>query len=348
MNIKDIIISRFERPQRNELGGVSSQYARDERIDSLKFFLIVLVIVGHVVNDTLFRGDNICNITKTWIYSFHMPLFVFISGYFSRKKDLKSFWFGSLKLFETLLFFQIIALILKVIIHAEFEKASLLIPWYHLWYLLCLIYWRLLLVIMPKKILNHALHVLIITIFLGLFAGFLPFNKILSLQRFFAFMPFFFLGYYMRGKSLYVKSKYFRVFCYFALIFSFFVPIFFAPLLGDLRQMLPYNNSNDLFCRLFMYCLSVPMATVFLNVCPSFKWSAMQGKHTLQYFIYHPFIMVFLFRISQYFNLPTDYLIAICYSIGICLLIYMLLKSRFFINMTNPSLFFIKNNTAKE
>jgi fucose 4-O-acetylase-like acetyltransferase len=50
-------------------------------IDFLKGFTILLVILGHCIefNDT----DYWNNIVFRYIYSFHMPLFMFLSGYVS-------------------------------------------------------------------------------------------------------------------------------------------------------------------------------------------------------------------------------------------------------------------------
>lgn len=51
--------------------------ARISYIDQLKGIAILLVVLGHVI------GYNNCENSFLWrfIYSFHMPLFMFISGY---------------------------------------------------------------------------------------------------------------------------------------------------------------------------------------------------------------------------------------------------------------------------
>ena len=52
--------------------------ARSPYWDTLKGLLILLVILGHC-------GTALSEGLLSVIYSFHMPLFVFISGYFSKK-----------------------------------------------------------------------------------------------------------------------------------------------------------------------------------------------------------------------------------------------------------------------
>ena len=57
---------------------------RDYLFDNYKAFLIVLVVVGHFIE--VASDDNVVMETTKWIiFSFHMPAFVFISGYFSKK-----------------------------------------------------------------------------------------------------------------------------------------------------------------------------------------------------------------------------------------------------------------------
>lgn len=50
-------------------------------IDALRGFAILLVIAGHVIQ-TLYGTDGL---VFRYIYSFHMPLFVFLSGFVSYK-----------------------------------------------------------------------------------------------------------------------------------------------------------------------------------------------------------------------------------------------------------------------
>lgn len=55
--------------------------------DTLKGILIVLVVLGHTGTAL---GEKILSV----IYSFHMPLFLFISGYFSKRDMSKTLPWG--------------------------------------------------------------------------------------------------------------------------------------------------------------------------------------------------------------------------------------------------------------
>ena len=178
---------------------------RDDRIDSVKFWLIVLVIAAHVFMRKEFADSSACAVVWNWICIFAMPLFIFISGYFSRKKDLGSFLLSIWKLLEPLIIFQIIALLFYV---DTLSIRKILTPWFMLWYLLSLIYWRIMLQLIPDKILRHKKIILFSTFCISILAGFLPFDRFLSAQRALSLMPFFFCGYYFRDKNLYLPDKY--------------------------------------------------------------------------------------------------------------------------------------------
>lgn len=168
---------------------------RNGQLDSIKFCLIVLVIAGHVFSKIEASWPSgYCRIIWQWIYMFHMPLFVALSGYFSHKKSMKDFFYSSLRLLEPLILFQVGYIILN---HA-FSISEILTPWWILWYLLSLFFWRTILQFLPQKLIGKKWIVIACAFILSILVGFSPLTKFLSLQRTFAFLPFFFIGYYLR------------------------------------------------------------------------------------------------------------------------------------------------------
>ena len=62
---------------------------RIELIDYLKGYAIILVVLGHVIvfsNPTEFTQSQLF----TFVYSFHMPLLLFLSGYLVCQKPIGS------------------------------------------------------------------------------------------------------------------------------------------------------------------------------------------------------------------------------------------------------------------
>lgn len=86
---------------------------RDTYLDSVKAVLIFFVILGHCITRI---GENTECITLFFnvIYSFHMPLFVFISGFFfNSNKDRSSIIKNCMELFSAYLLFQLIWTIIR-------------------------------------------------------------------------------------------------------------------------------------------------------------------------------------------------------------------------------------------
>ena len=57
---------------------------RNERVDNLKGILTVLVVFGHFLELIMDQGWT--KYVYELIYSFHMPFFIFTSGYFYKYK----------------------------------------------------------------------------------------------------------------------------------------------------------------------------------------------------------------------------------------------------------------------
>ena len=323
------------------MGGVkTTPRVRDERIDSVKYWLIVLVIAGHVFMRSEFSELTSCVVTWKWIYIFHMPLFIFISGYFSRKKKKAELTASIWKLLEPLIVFQALTLLPRFIVKG-FSFSAILTPWYVLWYLLSLIYWRLLIQIIPDRILNNAKLILIVTFCISILAGFLPFSRFLSIQRTLSFMPFFFLGYYMRGKNIYLPDRY-KPFSLLLLISVIAVPLCFPQFLGDLCHADPYGSAYGALKRMFTFGLAVLMSVAFINVCPNKPCIAQQGRLTMQYYVYHALAITPLMIIASKLNIPMSFVSATIYTIVMTIGIGILSRLPYFTKFTNPSSFFKK------
>lgn len=296
------------------IGGILSPKYRDERIDSVKYCLMILVVVGHVFSRKPFTSTQGCSVVWEWIYMFHMPLFVFLSGFFSYKKDTKNYILSCWKLFEPLLIFQLLMRGIDYLFTGSVTWKDLLTPWWVLWYLLSLIYWRSFVQFMPDRLLRNVKALFLLASLVSIISGLLPFNRFLSLQRTLSFFPFFFLGYSMKGRRLYISTKY-KPLCILFLAITLILPFFFSKYLGDLNQAQPYNNIRDMFSRIFVFCLSLPISVAFINICPNIPWISQQGRLTLYYYICHAIIIYFFMIIVSKYHLPTSFLAATLYTI---------------------------------
>ena len=166
--------------------------ARDYAFDTIKAMLIFLVVFGHVIVSC--KGMHpALQVLYECIYTFHVPLFVFVSGFFAKKacNSRREALFGALPTFV------IFALLFTVVRYLCFpgDRNAILAGWFNppfaMWYLLCLFYWRFL----AKDVSRLKGFALPVLFALGLGCGFINMaGQIFSLFRAFAFFPFFWLG----------------------------------------------------------------------------------------------------------------------------------------------------------
>lgn len=176
----------------NASGGDRTQQSvadRDPFLDNAKGLLIVLVVLGHLLETIpIDAADGLYK----WIYAFHMPAFVVVSGYLSRNFRATPRQCRGL---VTLLLVPYIAVQLlmsfeRVIFGGAGFSLNLFVPSFAIWYLLALVVWRLmtplLLAIPHPLIISIAVSVLSVTY--GGLSGELAGARVLS------FLPFFTLG----------------------------------------------------------------------------------------------------------------------------------------------------------
>ncbi|MGN1266628.1 MAG: acyltransferase family protein [Dorea sp.] len=160
---------------------------RDYLFDNYKTLLIFLVVVGHFI-EPCYDNTTVLSALKWMISSFHMPAFIFISGYFS-KRELPITKLIQRLVIPYLVYEAIYYLFYTFITHKE-TKLYLLYPKFSLWYLFALFVWR---VITPwvKKIPYH----MILSILAGLLIGYSHMKgNYLTLPRILVFYPFFLAG----------------------------------------------------------------------------------------------------------------------------------------------------------
>ncbi|KAF1295120.1 hypothetical protein BAU15_05030 [Enterococcus sp. JM4C] len=174
---------------------ISHQANRSILFDNIKGILIFLVVFGHALE--YFRLDNpFIETLYTFIYLFHMPVFVFISGYFSknlnkgRKTAVTNF------LIPFLLLNSILSI--GLVLSGNIDSFTILNPGWTLWYFYTMFIWRLLL---PDLI--RVRHVFMLSLLAGILAGFVTeFGTFMALARTLSFSPYFLAGYFFNEASV--------------------------------------------------------------------------------------------------------------------------------------------------
>ncbi|GHE81742.1 membrane protein [Streptomyces werraensis] len=168
---------------------------RDAFFDNAKYLAIVLVAVGHAWGQLL--DDGAVETAYRVVYTFHMPAFILISGYFSRSFDLRP------KHVRRLITGVVVPYVVFETAYSLFQRygndepghgITLLDPTYHLWFLCALFVWRITTPVW--KAVKHPLPVSLVLAALGSLSP--QIGDDLELQRVLQFLPFFVLGLTLR------------------------------------------------------------------------------------------------------------------------------------------------------
>lgn len=182
-------------PRAPEADRQPSVRQRDAFFDNAKYLAIVLVALGHSW-EPLHAGRTLQG-AYNFVYAFHMPAFILISGYFSRSFDMRP---DRLKRLVTGVAVPYVVFETAFVL---FERAlgddpdmpiSLLDPWYLTWFLIALFIWRL-----TAPIWKLVRYPVPLAIVIAMLASVSPdIGNDLDLQRVLQFLPYFVLGLSMR------------------------------------------------------------------------------------------------------------------------------------------------------
>ena len=161
---------------------------RDPWFDNAKMLLVTLVVVGH--SWTLLPESWLVDRTYDWLYLWHIPAFVLVTGYLSRRftysrRNLR-------RLVTTLvlpyLVFEGLFALLRVDIGGEKLERLWLNPHWPMWYLCVLVLWRL-----ATPALRRTPHVLAVAVGISLLGGLVSVET-LDVNRALGLLPFFTVG----------------------------------------------------------------------------------------------------------------------------------------------------------
>ncbi|URM91381.1 acyltransferase family protein [Streptomyces sp. MRC013] len=172
------------------------QVRRTPFFDNAKYLAIVLVAVGHAWEPVM-EGSRATRALYMFVYAFHMPAFVIVSGYFSRSftgrpEQMRRLVGGVLVPY--LVFEVAYTLYRRWAQDAPQQAFSLTDPSYLMWFLLALFVWRL-----SAPLWRSLRHPLPVASAVAVLASLTPrIAADLELQRVLQFLPFFVLGLSLR------------------------------------------------------------------------------------------------------------------------------------------------------
>ena len=294
--------------------------------DSLKFVLIFLVVYAHVLSP--YKSDSQLNMAVyNFVYLFHMPLFIFISGRFSQIRNKDTYQQRTLKLFETFVVFQFLGMVISLFEGKSLSIAHLIRPYWIFWYLLVLVYYRLVIYYTPQRWFRHRKTILASSFCISVAAGYLPIGYDWGIHRMLSFLPFFVMGYYSADINLLERINKIPSFVAVGTLVLAFA--FTAITMKDIHSFVlhcPYNDWDTTHLPLLTFlpairCMFIIYAVVLsimvIRLVPTNNRLAEWGVHTLFIYTYHALALKLLFLLINRHYLPQNELTLAVYTIAI-------------------------------
>ena len=299
-------------------------------ITNLKAFLIILVVAGHLIQLLPFLGGFREGMIL-WIYSFHMPAFVFVSGYLSKNADKRrkrAFVDALIPFF----IFQILVGLLNLALSGESVVfANPLHPEWAMWYLFALFIWR---ITLPdvSRIRGIIPISVVISILTGYFTGI---GNAFAAQRTLGYFVFFLLGYFCSSDVLKQTRRIRPVLAGTVLMAELVGFIYFTR-----YNLLDFGEWWSIFSHQAVYDPTIPwkMALLYLialsvgTVNTALCIAATTGKehrllretgcHTLPIYLSHTVVFLFARKFCPLIQNPVILTVVMLFLIPTCLFLF--------------------------
>ncbi|HSP53186.1 MAG TPA: acyltransferase family protein [Cryobacterium sp.] len=284
--------------------------AQDQRVplwDNARWIAITLVVVGHAILKLISESD-VAYEFYLFIYAFHVPLFVAVSGYFARSGPLGTRQLHRLVTDIVLpyVIFETIWTVVRWLLGGEF-RLDYSSPSWTLWFLIAILVWRLAL---PFLVLLR--HPVIISVIISVGAGYFDsIDSTFALSRTLGLLPFFVFGWQLRQWK--ITDRWLELHAAAVWRWRIGAITLFLALLGvivaniealreaQVRQFLLYNEAYPTFgydqiwaggIRLGLMLLAFALIVAFLVLMPRRRtWFTAYGAATMYIYLLHSFVL---------------------------------------------------------
>ena len=288
---------------------------RDFWFDNAKAILITLVVIGHLATSVMTFEPEWVEVVGKFIYFFHMPVFMMISGRFSAGRIHRGEYAKTFSYLLLPYFYMYIGMIFTYYalgIHVNFDP---LVPKFGCWYFLAL-FFHIIATILLKKF----RFLFIGSVLLSIIVFLLPYTLYGVFFRAIMFYPFFLFGYYTSSYSFsFCKRAWFRFLSILFFITLFWIIfkkeshipldlLYLADSIGQIEgtRLLEKQILHILVCFLCFFA--------FLGICPAQKtFFTYIGTHSVYVYALHLFPVQILRNIWP--AIPTEN------TFGVCLLL---------------------------
>lgn len=275
--------------------------------DNVKFFTIASVVFFHFLLGIV-DEEPLSKAIYIFIYSFHMPTFIFVSGLFlkyDKNHKLR---------FDKVIFYVLLAYILKLLVWAaenavgnEQEWAWIATPNIPLYLIVTaeyIVFTYLIRKINPKIVLP-------VSIILSLAAGYFKIiGDYLCISKFIVFFPFFYAGYCLTPEKVQsiIKNRKVRIFAALAFIIIGICALLFTDEISLFRNFFSARVSYEdagfpisgIFIRALQYVISTITAIGWCSFISTknLRFFTVVGSRTLSVYFWHYFLAIAIMYIQ--------------------------------------------------
>lgn len=318
--------------------------------DNIKFFLITTMVIGHFADPFSDKSD-VCKSIFLLIYSFHMPLFIFISGLFHNNKNIV----------KKCVFYISLAFLSKILLSLFSGKGeagysfSLLSDANIPWYLFVMSFYIVICYILRNE---NKLYIIIAFIILACFIGYdKTIGDYLYISRTIVFFPFYLIGTMLKHDKLLEikrKNKVLILPAIFVLLIWFYLCFAKLDIVYELRGLFTGRNAfygvflqNGILMRLLCYFISsiIGLSIIMIFPAKNIPFISNLGTKTLNVYLWHWPIYLLL---DRYIHISDLFSVGFIGKVGyfVCSVLLTLFISHF--KLFEFPIKFIKNAIYKK
>ena len=249
---------------------------RDAMMDNLKALLLFCVAFGHTLDVYKGAGGIELYLMK-YIYLFHMPLFAFITGYFTKNLEKARNTAVEKCLIPYIVFQGVYVIMANMMIHlglANFNSdvfnSSLIVPSSAFYYLLAVFFWK-----MFAKDIMILKHPVIMSVFLGVVISLTSMKEFhIGYGSIFSLLSFFVMGVLCDSGLIKKIRKIPKILAWFVLVLGIFPAVYLPYAIHSVRMTYESTGFNDvegIMYRLIFYLIATMLGAALISLMPEKK-----------------------------------------------------------------------------
>lgn len=277
-------------------------------LDNARYWVMLLVVIGHSL--TQFGDIDSARAIYVWIYAFHMPFFIVISGYTARR------YMGDARQVRRIVSTLVVPYLLVetsmqlITRHYQGEPDPMLIlsPQWLAWFLAALFVWRL-----TTPIWRALKYPITTSIVISLTVGLFEIPNVLALPKILGFLPFWVIGLHMSREWFERLTEVrIRIASALVLVVAFLICLRYAPgwetdwLLWKQRyeeSPLSATAVEGVLQRGELLVVGIVMTFAALSLVPKHRsWTTRLGGRTIYTYLLHGYLILILGLQFDFFN----------------------------------------------